>query len=386
MKKIISILASALILANTSFAQAGLQGIKFTAVKNTPTSIQVFAKNVTTTAISGTLGASCLTISVGIPVAATSPNPVKAEITSPIAGQTFLPLLQNDSNTTTIYTWNGNGTTGVVDFAPDAEVLLATVAFTGLAADAPVKLLVVEGSGPSFFDACYIAPSGTDQTDYSNPFYSATPANLFNCNSTNDVASITCTSSVIAGTDIPTPVKFLSFYALKSGSDAKLTWTVESDNDNKYFDIERSTDGRTYTAFTRVNAFDNGKSVNTYETADNASLSTSFVYYRIKQVDKNGTVTYSLIRNLKLDRSAAISLYPNPARTTTKLVFDAAAAGKASVTIRDVAGKQVQQINIQLVKGINQQTLNVHTLPAGEYNVTINGTNLKETIKLSRVN
>jgi hypothetical protein len=242
-----------------------------------------------------------------------------------------------------------------------------------------ISLVTPPGGGPQANLLFYC--TGVPESDGTDLYFTRAGVTVVNGNSYegSDISTATITGIVL-------PVKFLSFYALKSGSDAKLSWTVENDAENQYFDVERSIDGRAYSAFTRVNALNNGKSVNSYELADNGSLSSNLVYYRIKQVDKNGNTTYSLIRNLKLDKSTTVSLYPNPARTTTKLVFDAAAAGKASVTIRDLAGKQVQLLNIQLVKGINQQTLNVQTLPAGEYNVTIIGSNLKETVRLSRIN
>lgn len=187
--------------------------------------------------------------------------------------------------------------------------------------------------------------------------------------------------------DVPLPVNFLSFYTVKSGDAAKLTWTVENDLKNAYFEIQRSADGRQFTTISRVNALGNGRSTNSYETADAAFATAGNVsYYRIKQVDIDGTTTYSAIRNLNVDRKLALSLFPNPARTTSKLVFDAAAAGKATLSVRDAAGRQVQVNNFQIVKGVNQQTINVQNLPAGEYNVTLLGAGFNETIKLSKAN
>jgi len=188
--------------------------------------------------------------------------------------------------------------------------------------------------------------------------------------------------------NVPLPVKFLSFYALKNGDDARLSWTVAEDADNKYFDIQRSTNGRDYATFTRVNALENGKNINTYETTD-AVLSKhgiKDIYYRIKQVDKSGGAVYSVIRSLNIGRSTAISLFPNPARSTSKLVIDVPNATKAAIIVRDITGKQVQLMNVQFVKGINQKDINVSSLPAGEYNVTILSESLNQTIKLSKLN
>lgn len=184
------------------------------------------------------------------------------------------------------------------------------------------------------------------------------------------------------------PVKFISFYALKSGDAGKLTWTVNDDANNKYFDVERSIDGRSYKTFTTVDALGNGQAINTYTAIDPvlSKQGVKNIYYRIKQVDRNGTSIYSLIRILNVDSDVPLSLYPNPARTVTKLILDAPEPGKASVILRDAAGRQLQLINMELVKGINQKDINVSALPSGEYNVSVVGTSLNQTIKLSKIN
>lgn len=184
------------------------------------------------------------------------------------------------------------------------------------------------------------------------------------------------------------PVKFISFYALKSGDAGKLTWTVNDDANNKYFDVERSIDGRSYKTFTTVDALGNGQAINTYTAIDPvlSKQGVKNIYYRIKQVDRNGTSIYSLIRILNVDSDVPLSLYPNPARNITKLILDAPEPGKASVILRDAAGRQLQLINMELVKGINQKDINVSALPSGEYNVSVVSTSLNQTIKLSKIN
>jgi hypothetical protein len=188
--------------------------------------------------------------------------------------------------------------------------------------------------------------------------------------------------------NVTLPVKFLSFYALKTGDDAKLNWTVENDEDNQFFDIERSTDGRTYTKFASVNAKANGKSVNTYDGADArlSSLNAKTIYYRIKQLDKSGTALYSPIRTLNVSATGSASLFPNPARSMSKLVVDAPVGGKASIVVRDATGKQAMQVNTNFVKGVNQLDLNVAALASGEYNVTITAEGVTQTLKLSKIN
>jgi hypothetical protein len=248
-----------------------------------------------------------------------------------------------------------------------------------------VTLLTLPLGGASGKALFYFTSSNIN-SDGSNLYYSrpgVIATNGFSYNS--DASAGNAISSVVFGT---LPVKFLSFYALKSGDAAKLTWTVNDDANNEYFQVERSLDGRKYANLTRVEALANGKDINTYTATDPvlSKQGAKSLYYRIKQIDRNGGSIYSLVRILNVDNNSPLSLYPNPARTTTKLILDAPQAGKAAIILRDAAGKQVQLINMQLVKGINQKDLNVSALPSGDYNVTLVSEGLTQTIKLSKLN
>jgi hypothetical protein len=248
------------------------------------------------------------------------------------------------------------------------------------------------GSLPAELRLASLPDGGTSTTGFLNMEVGGT--NITNATALTYGTGATNSASGFSGlsfvpVNIVLPVKFLSFIALKSGDDAKLSWTVENDADNRYFELERSKDGREFKAFAKIDALGNGKAVNTYSLTDVriSNVGSKVVYYRVKQVDKDGTITYSNIRNLGIERNGiAVSIYPNPARSITKLVFDAEKAGRGNVLIRDMNGKLVQQVASQFIAGVNQQELNVSNLAAGEYNVTITGTGFDHTLKLTKVN
>lgn len=370
------------------YSQTG--NIRFTIVKNPAQENQVLikAKNISGTDISGIIGSSNITLCIALPSSLTG---ISKTISTPIAGQTFDNILRTKYGTDSIFAWNGLGNTGNVTFPVNTEVTVAAVTFDGgdPGATSLVKLMNVENGGASGFDYNYIAPGGNEHSGYSTPFYSNVVSDplLLNCGGPND-AYAQCTSYIGVGS-VSLPVKFLSFFALKNGDDAKLNWTVESDDNNRYFDIERSTDGRVYTSVAKVNAKANGKSVNTYETTDAglSKLGANVVYYRIKQTDKSGEITYSNVKNLNnVKKSTPVQLFPNPVKTITKVVVDADAAGKGSIVIRDISGKLIRQINAQFVKGINQQDINVADLASGDYNLQVIGPGFTYQLKLSKIN
>lgn len=280
-----------------------------------------------------------------------------------------------------VYTFSGVGDATVPNtaYVGGTEYNIAEVFLYGDPVLTSVKLIQLPNGGTTSNSNFYMAIGGNEVENPTVQFYGT--------GAVNDGQSFSGTSFAIIA-DITLPVKFLSFYAIKSGDNAHLSWTVANDADNKYFDLERSTNTSNFIAFARVNALENGKNTNSYEATDGvlSKHGSKDLYYRIKQVDKNGAVRYSIVRQLNLGQSVAMSLFPNPARSMSKLVVDAPSAGKAAIVLRDATGKQVQVMNVQFVKGINQKDINVSSLPTGDYNVTVITEGLNQTLKFSKLN
>lgn len=341
-----------------------------------PNSVKVFIRPDAN--ISGTM--STLHFSLVVPSSVT-PRPTTTMISTP-AGYSWSPVSEispksGGGNSYHVYTYFLSASP-TVNFVANTEFEIAEVAFNNAPGTSNVGLACFEdGSDIAYFNISI----GTNQDIV------VTAAPLYGPGASNQ--TWLTGFSIVQLSNIALPVKFLSFIALKSGDDAKLSWTVENDVDNRYFELERSKDGREFKAFAKIDALGNGKAVNTYSLTDVriSNVGSKVVYYRVKQVDKDGTITYSNIRNLGIERNGiAVSIYPNPARSITKLVFDAEKAGRGNVLIRDMNGKLVQQVASQFIAGVNQQELNVSNLAAGEYNVTITGTGFDHTLKLTKVN
>lgn len=298
------------------------------------------------------------------------------------AGYTWSPVTETSpknggGNSYHAFTFYLNATPSV-NFAANTEVEIAEVAFSNSIGASNVGLACFEDDGTTDYFSISIGTT-PDIVLTSAPFYGPGAANQ----------TWLTGFSIVQVSNISLPVKFLSFFAIKNGDDAKLNWTVESDENNNFFEVERSTDGRVYRPLSKVAAKANGRSVNTYESADFAlsKLGSNQVFYRIKQVDRDGQITFSNIRNLNaVRRGTPVQLFPNPVKSITKLVIDADAPGKASITIRDMGGKLVQQINTLLVRGVNQQDLNVASLASGEYTVLVVGEGFNHTLKLNKIN
>ncbi len=385
--KIATIILVFILSSSNVFAQTG--NIKFTARKNVTQNNQiiVYAKNTSGLPISGVLGANNLSVNIGF-AATVSGNPT---ISTTIPSLSFEAPRNTRIGLDSNYFFNGTGTSSSVSFPINTEVEIARVNFnTGsLGLSTTVKLANITNGGSNGVEYNYIAPGGNEESGYTTPFYSNIMSDplLLNGGGPNDAFSQVYSSLGIGNVALPT--KFINFFANKKDDNADLIWTVDNEENNAYFDVQRSLDGRVFTDAIRVNALRNGRTSNTYTIPDvNISrLGKKILYYRIRQVEASGELVYSEVRQLNLTtKNFTIGLYPNPVVSATKLVVDAPEAGKAFIIIRDAAGKTVQQINMEFVKGVNQKELNASMLPAGDYNVTVMGEKFNQTIKMTKAN
>jgi hypothetical protein len=140
--------------------------------------------------------------------------------------------------------------------------------------------------------------------------------------------------------DTPLPVQLVAFTAtLASPTTVRLGWATASELNSARFEAERSTDGAFFTKIGQVVAAGTSTTPRTYGLADTAlPPGASQLYYRLKQVDQNGTVAYSPTRSVALAPHAGLILYPNPAQKATQLT---GAEPGAAVQLLDVLGQVV---------------------------------------------
>lgn len=111
---------------------------------------------------------------------------------------------------------------------------------------------------------------------------------------------------------IALPVKLVDFSAMASQSFVKIKWSTATETDNDYFTVERSTDENQWTAIKKVKGAGNSTSVISYEAYDDAPVNGT-AYYRLKQTDIDGTISYSEIKTVTTTVSGKKpSIFPVP--------------------------------------------------------------------------
>ncbi|CAH1000404.1 hypothetical protein LEM8419_01557 [Neolewinella maritima] len=109
------------------------------------------------------------------------------------------------------------------------------------------------------------------------------------------------------------PVEFIAFTGSLGNGYIDLDFATATESDNDYFQIERSVDGGSYTAIGRLAGAGNSLQEVTYSFRD-FDYSAGVNYYRIRQVDFDGTEAFSDVIVVDAGGSStAITLFPNPA-------------------------------------------------------------------------
>ncbi len=128
------------------------------------------------------------------------------------------------------------------------------------------------------------------------------------------------------------PVTLISFTAESQGKDVVLKWVSSNEINSNYFEVEKSVDGVKFIPIERVNSRGNNGGENRYQTADINPVN-GLNFYRLKQVDKDGKVAYSLV--VAVNRGTSIvskmNIYPNPVDkfvTLTMLDIEKVYSGK----------------------------------------------------------
>ena len=138
----------------------------------------------------------------------------------------------------------------------------------------------------------------------------------------------------------PLPVALTQFTATAEGSAAvRLAWATASEKNSLAFEVERSADGVSYYKVGTVAAAGTTAAAHTYTLRD-AALPTgaSVLYYRLRQVDLDGSFSYSPVRVVALG-TGGLALFPNPAHGGTATLTGVAAS--QVVQVLDAVGRLV---------------------------------------------
>ena len=215
---------------------------------------------------------------------------------------------------------------------------------------------------------------------------------------TRDFASVQLSTSALAGLGVninifqafadnlasglfttitaPLPVELTAFTGRWVAGAAELSWNTASERNSSHFVVERSAGGDgAFRAVGQVTAAGNTTRAHTYQLrdAEASAQGVATLYYRLRQVDKDGRQAFSPLVTVavgKLTAAApAVEVYPNPAidaRIVSVRILNLPATGAVIQTYSSL-GQLVSQVPV----GKSTTRLELPALAPGLYRVVL---------------
>jgi hypothetical protein len=227
------------------------------------------------------------------------------------------------------------------------------------------------GTDWEYITSYTIPPAATtpaDSADLYRVIVATTSANLNNANCRSTDPSTIITLSVI-NCGIPLDTKFLSVSGKVANEKATIRWVTNLEEGPVYYDVEKSTDGNSFTIIGTVNGYLNPGAVqNNYAFTDPANI-TGKVFYRVKMRNPDNKSNFSRTVQLsgEFNGFAFLSVI-NPFQN--ELVFDVSSRqdAVARAELVDQWGKVIRRKTFDIREGVNPLVFdNTGSLPAGVY-------------------
>jgi len=186
------------------------------------------------------------------------------------------------------------------------------------------------------------------------------------------------------------PVELISFTAEVSVKTVTLKWITASELNNSGFEIyrQKSEDKGQKSEWKRIGFVEGNRTTtetNDYSFADNDILSGKY-FYRLKQIDFDGSFEYSDVVEVEINIPTAFSLsqnYPNPFNPSTRIEYSIPSDGFVSLTIHNTIGQEVSTlVNENQSAGKYSITFSAESLPSGLYFYTLQNGIYSETKKM----
>jgi len=185
------------------------------------------------------------------------------------------------------------------------------------------------------------------------------------------------------------PQTLVNFTVVKQATESVLSWSTTNNLAFDHFDIQRSTEGSTWSAIGQTPAVNDNASLDNYSFVDYAPLNGSD-YYRVVAVAASGQYLYSDVKLVQFgsDGQWSVSMYPNPV-TSGSVVTIQSNQPLQMIRVFDINGKLVIVKNIATgnSQGSTNYTLNTSSLSTGMYLMQIaNSDGTISSLKLVKKN
>jgi len=175
------------------------------------------------------------------------------------------------------------------------------------------------------------------------------------------------------GTPNPLPVELVFFSGSLIETDVQLKWRTITELDNHGFYVQRSLDKESWTDLDMIPGAGTSNTPRMYSYTD-MGISRSFagqtLYYRLLQLDRDGTENHSSVLEVAVRPAAAtMEVFPHPVRSdaTVQIRLDQPAEGRLHVY--DASGRRLDPYShtLSMVHGTQIVPLSLSTVSPGYY-------------------
>lgn len=179
----------------------------------------------------------------------------------------------------------------------------------------------------------------------------------------------------------PLPVELKEFnVVLNDQNEVDINWITLSELNSDYFSVERSRDGQSWQEIIQLKAAGQSSVKINYTTKDQSPLP-YHSYYRLKQVDFDGTFDYSSVKSVYLspNQTKHLTVFPNP--TTEKITVLGSFQKLTNIAVYNAIGNEVtSKVGMEQLD-LTKIELDLSHLPSGAYFVKCK-TDVLKVIKL----
>ncbi len=260
-------------------------------------------------------------------------------------------------------------------YANPSGVITLEVTYDGGATKTPIYTLTnpTGNVGPGLLTGSFTTPASGSQNLQLELTYNGNSFNTDNVYWDN-----MCLQYIV-------PVELTSFAGISNGADVELSWTTATETNNQGFQVERMIAGGSFEQVGYVAGFGTTTEPKAYSFID-SELETGSYTYRLKQIDFDGTFTYSEELNVEVELPIEYSLeqnYPNPFNPSTTIKYSIPEEGIVKLAVYNMLGEEVATIvNASQKAGRYEVNFNATGLSSGVYVYRIEAANFTASKKL----
>ena len=173
------------------------------------------------------------------------------------------------------------------------------------------------------------------------------------------------------------PVELVSFTANQNGNTIALEWKTATETNNSGFEVERLQNSKNeklqeWETISFVHGFGTTTEPKSYSFNDEY-ITIGTYKYRLKQIDFDGTFSYSEVIHVEFKSANNFALeqnYPNPFNPNTKISWQLPVSGNVTLKIFNAVGEEIQTLINNEFEGTGIHSadfISNSTIPSGVY-------------------